>query len=105
MPKVRITQADIANLGRKLEGMEAGLSEAERALLVAVFHLASEAINAEGAPASAGPGEADPATAMVVTAEESLPSVRGMFEAAFMAGALTEAMGGLPMTLNIVGDR
>jgi hypothetical protein len=105
MPEVRITQRDIANLSRKLEGIEAGLSEAERALLVVVFHLAIEAIRAEGSAASMMSRAADPQASIVVTAQEPLPPVRGLFDAAFMAGALTEAMGGLPLALNIVGDR
>jgi hypothetical protein len=105
MPEVRITQRDIANLSRKLEGIEAGLSDAERALLVVVFHLATEAIRAESSTASMMSRARDSQASVVVTAEEPLPSVRGLFEAAFMAGALTEAMGAAPLALNIVGDR
>jgi hypothetical protein len=105
MPEVRITQRDIANLGRKLEGIEADLSESERALLVVVFHLASEAMRAEGSTASMMSRARDSQASVVVTAEESLPSVRDLFEAAFIEGAIAEATGAVPLAVNIVGGR
>jgi hypothetical protein len=74
MPEITITQDDIANLSRKLEGIETGLSEAERALLVVVFRLATEAMRTEGSTGSLLSRAREPEASVVVTVEQSLPS-------------------------------
>lgn len=60
MPDTQVTQADIANLARKLDELGEVLSATERSILLAVFKLASASITARvqgGGSESAGQTE------------------------------------------------
>jgi len=106
MAEVNVSESDIVSLRERLAGIEAEWSEAERALLAAVFQLAIEAIHRTADPPggvlSRVPGQPTP---VVVVTEGPLPSVREQFDRAFTPGPLPEPGAyGATLSVNIVGS-
>lgn len=84
MAEMVIRQADIDSLGQKLEDLSEQLSDAEKALLVAMFGLARTALDAGSEMAEvSGFGMSDGVT---VSQPRGMPSVSSAFGGAFSAG-------------------
>jgi hypothetical protein len=99
MPNIDVSRADIDSLRDRLSEFESNLSDQERALLVAIFSLATDALKRARVGVAAKPAVlrtgAAPAPPIVVGVTGELPSIREQFELAFTPGPFETSEGGI----------